>query len=241
MEGLLSSFMAPEQLVGADRYRCDACKALVDADCSLRVLSPPAHLILSLKRFSYDLRTQTRRKLCTAVRVSPSVQLQCEEGQEGAENGVATYDLYCTVVHRGASAGQGHYYCVGRHSNHSQAAAGSSGSAADGVPSLPSYSSPLSPWWCLNDHVVTSFEDVSAFEERDTPYILFYKRRQAAGGPIQGRTRGRCACATPPCAPGQLKRTKTYCIYVCSVYNAETETVYEYRLKSHWHETPKYL
>ena len=47
--GLLSSFMAPEQLVGADRYRCDACKALVDADRNLRVLSPPAHLILSLK------------------------------------------------------------------------------------------------------------------------------------------------------------------------------------------------
>ena len=96
---------------------------------------------------------------------------------------MATYDLYCTVVHPGASAGQGHYYCVGRHSNHSQAAAGSSGSAADGVPSLPSYSSPLSPWWCLNDDVVTSFEDVdvSAFEERDTPYILFYKRR--ADGP----------------------------------------------------------
>ena len=53
-----------------------------------------------------------------------------------------TTSIYCTVVHRGASAGQGHYYCVGRHSNHSQAAAGSSGSAADGVPSLPSYSSP---------------------------------------------------------------------------------------------------
>ena len=155
-----------------------------------------------------------------------------------SENGVATYDLYCTVVHRGASAGQGHYFCVDRHSNHSQAAAGSSGSAADGVPSLPSYSSPLSPWWCLNDDVVTSFEDVSAFEERDTPYILFYKRRQAAGGPIRGRTRGRCACATPPCAPGQLERTKTY---RSPVYNAETETVYEYRLKSHWHETPKYL
>ena len=74
------------------------------------------------------------------------------------------------------------YYCVGRHSNHSQAAAGSSGSAADGVPSLPSYSSPLSPWWCLNDHVVTSFEDVSAFEERDTPYILFYKRWAVRSG-----------------------------------------------------------
>ena len=114
-----------------------------------------------------------------------------------------------------------------RHSNHSQAAAGSSGSAADGVPSLPSYSSPLSPWWCLNDDVVTSFEDVSAFEERDTPYILFYKRRQAAGGPIRGRTRGRCACATPPCAPGQLERTKTY---RSPVYNAETETVCEYGL-----------
>ena len=87
-----------------------------------------------------------------------------------------------TVVHCGASAGQGHYFCVDRHSNHSQAAAGSSGSAADGVPSLPSYSSPLSPWWCLNDDVVTSFEDVSAFEERDTPYILFYKRRAVRSG-----------------------------------------------------------
>ena len=121
------------------------------------------------------------------IAVCATLHLQCEEGQEGAENGVATYDLYCTVVHRGASAGQGHYFCVGRHSNHSQAAAGSSGSAADGVSSLPSYSSPLSPWCigCLNDDVVTSFEDVdvSAFEERDTPYILFYKRRAAAHVP----------------------------------------------------------
>ena len=94
----------------------------------------------------------------------------------------STVHTSTAVVHRGASAGQGHYYCVGRHSNHSQAAAGSSGSAADGVPSLPSYSSPLSPWWCLNDDVVTSFEDVSAFEERDTPYILFYKRRAVRSG-----------------------------------------------------------
>ena len=203
--------MAPEQLVGADRYRCDACKALVDADRSLRVLSPPAHLILSLKRFSYDLRTQTRRKLCTAVRVSPSVQLRCEEGQEGAENGVATYDLYCTVVHRGASAGQGHYYCVGRHSNHSQAAAGSSGSAADGVPSLPSYSSPLSPWWCLNDDVVTSFEDVSAFEERDTPYILFYKRRAVRSGDGPGDAAHVPPHHARPASWNELKRTGHQC------------------------------
>ena len=120
----MSSFMAPEQLVGANHYQCVKCAALVNADRSFSVPSPPQHLILFLKRFSYDLRTQTRRKLCTAVRVSPSVQLRCEEGQEGAENGVATYDLYCTVVHRGASVGQGHYFCVDRHSNHSQAAAG---------------------------------------------------------------------------------------------------------------------
>ena len=178
--------MAPEQLVGANQYQCVKCAALVDADRSLSVPSPPQHLILSLKRFSYDLRTQIRSKLCTAVRVSPSVQLRCEEGQEGAENG--TCGDVRPLLYRRAPRGQRRAgplllrrpsfqsLAGGRRQQRQRCRRG----AFTALVLLPA--SCHRPWWCLNDDVVTSFEDVSAFEERDTPYILFNKRRAVRSG-----------------------------------------------------------
>lgn len=46
-----ANYLMPEKLTDDNKYRCDNCAGLKDAQRSIKILQAPAHLILTLKHF----------------------------------------------------------------------------------------------------------------------------------------------------------------------------------------------
>lgn len=46
-----ANYFSPESLTGDNKYRCDKCAGLCDAERIINILQAPAHLILTLKHF----------------------------------------------------------------------------------------------------------------------------------------------------------------------------------------------
>lgn len=46
-----ANYSMPEELTGDNKYRCDSCAALCNAERLSKILQAPAHLILTLKHF----------------------------------------------------------------------------------------------------------------------------------------------------------------------------------------------
>jgi hypothetical protein len=126
------------------------------------------HLIVTLKRFSFDTRSNSRSKIMRSVRIPSTLCLP---------NGVAI-ELNAIDVHSGTAVDHGHYYTVARHSSETQLSSSSSSSSS-------SLSSLSSSWVQFNDSNVdyVSTDQLDRFWTEfplDTPYMLFYKRRQQA-------------------------------------------------------------
>lgn len=154
LEGLLRQALAVQVLQEANRYFCSSCAALQDATQWTTVTSAPSVLVLNLLRFTFDRKTSTRRKICTALPVALTLHLPvCADG---VTETLVQYDLCTAIVHSGPSAMAGHYYCYTRPAG-----------GAD--------------WLLLNDSrtTATTFESLSTLTARfpkDTPYILFFQR-----------------------------------------------------------------
>ncbi|XP_058886955.1 ubiquitin carboxyl-terminal hydrolase 35-like isoform X1 [Acipenser ruthenus] len=190
---LINYFLSPEMLTGENKYHCQKCSALRDAEKVVEVTEGPHYLILTLLRFSFDLGTMRRRKISDNVSIPLVLKLPVrvssrEQGCISAGNlepkpgGSAyeslTYDLCSVVVHSGVSSESGHYYCYAREyvgsvfEKHSR---GSTGAPADQTTSE-------SQWFLFNDNRVSysSFESVSnvtIYFPKDTAYVMFYRKR----------------------------------------------------------------
>lgn len=130
----------------------------------------PRYLILTLLRFSFDLRTMRRRKILDDVSVPLLLRLPLAGGRGQA------YDLCSVVVHSGLSSESGHYYCYAREGAARPA-------PAAGAAERPE---PDNQWYLFNDTRVSfsSFESVSnvtSFFPKDTAYVLFYRQRPEEG------------------------------------------------------------
>ena len=64
---LLEYFFEPEVLEGSNQYHCDQCNSLQDAERSVTLSKAPNFLVLTLKRFAYNVRTQQRSKILQSV------------------------------------------------------------------------------------------------------------------------------------------------------------------------------
>lgn len=167
---LVNYFLSPERLTAENRYYCESCASLQDAERVVELSQGPRYLILTLLRFSFDLRTMRRRKILDDVTIPLLLRLPLAGGRGQA------YDLCSVVVHSGVSSESGHYYCYAREG------------AARPAPSLGTADrpEPENQWYLFNDTRVSfsSFESVSnvtSFFPKDTAYVLFYRQRPAEG------------------------------------------------------------
>lgn len=97
---LVNYFLAPEILDADNAYFCDKCSSLQRAERTLKVVSAPEYLILTLLRFSYDAKCHVRRKILDNVTIpsfmrlpvhtpstsSPSSTSSLLDSPEGSEN-----------------------------------------------------------------------------------------------------------------------------------------------------------
>uniref|UniRef100_A0A8I4A144 Ubiquitin carboxyl-terminal hydrolase n=1 Tax=Callithrix jacchus TaxID=9483 RepID=A0A8I4A144_CALJA len=167
---LVNYFLSPEKLTAENRYYCESCGSLQDAEKVVELSQGPRYLILTLLRFSFDLRTMRRRKILDDVSIPLLLRLPLAGGRGQA------YDLCSVVVHSGVSSESGHYYCYAREG------------AARPAPSLGTGDrpEPENQWYLFNDTRVSfsSFESVSnvtSFFPKDTAYVLFYRQRPREG------------------------------------------------------------
>lgn len=156
LETLLQYYLAAEKLQGDNRYHCDNCAGLKEAERTIRVTESPQHLLLTLLRFRFDRLLQRRGKITTQVEYPQQLELPI--------NGkVELYILYAVVIHSGVSLDGGHYYTLAR-SSHIDAKDVTNGT-----------------WYMFNDSQVsyTDFQSLMELSKKypmDTPYLLWYRR-----------------------------------------------------------------
>ncbi|XP_074160071.1 LOW QUALITY PROTEIN: ubiquitin carboxyl-terminal hydrolase 35 [Sminthopsis crassicaudata] len=181
---LLNYFLSPETLTAENRYHCEHCASLQDAEKVVELSEGPRYLILTLLRFSFDLRTMRRKKILDNVSIPLFLRLpmagSCPQQDQG--QACAAYDLCSVVVHSGISSESGHYYCYAREGATAVVNPPETTglSAAEKPPGLESQ------WYLFNDTRVSfsSFESVSnvtSFFPKDTAYVLFYRQRVREG------------------------------------------------------------
>ena len=171
LESLLNYYLAPEKLEGDNRYHCDNCSQLEEAERTLKLTQAPKHLLLTLLRFRYDKILQRRGKITTEVIYPKQLVLSVNDKPE-------VYMLYAVVIHSGLTLDGGHYYTIAR-------------SSVPPATATEPTTGKQDSWLMFNDAIVSfsdlnSLMDLSKKYSNDTPYMLFYCRIAdvAASSPI---------------------------------------------------------
>ncbi|KAM8976668.1 ubiquitin carboxyl-terminal hydrolase 35 isoform 2-T2 [Pelodytes ibericus] len=201
LSDLINHFLSPEMLTDDNKYHCETCVSLQDAEKVVELTTGPQYLIVTLLRFSFDLKAMKRRKILDNVSIPLVLKLPVHVADTQPEDGSSlknsrcssakdhqsvTYDLCTVIVHSGLSSESGHYYCYARDcmdkDSQRQPSGGVRRLTADKHIDLEIQ------WYLFNDTRVSfsSFESVSnvtSFFPKDTAYVLIYhlRRQQAMG------------------------------------------------------------
>lgn len=183
------NYLNPEYLKDSNQYYCNKCEALQNAVKTIEITQFPSYLILTIKRFTYNIATQKRSKLLHVVRHPQTFSVcggcpRCQQRRldkfqassdshlKGTDNiiddqlinceNVHKFRLSSFVVHSGYSSESGHYY--------------SYMCEYDGV-DYPD----AAKCYLLNDSRVTAssldaISNLSTTFPRDTPYIYIYEK-----------------------------------------------------------------
>ncbi|KYK56017.1 ubiquitin hydrolase CreB [Drechmeria coniospora] len=106
----LRKFSAEEMLCEGNKFHCDHCGGLQEAEKRMKVKRLPKVLTLHLKRFKYTEDYSRLQKLFHRV-VYP-YHLRMFNTTEDAEDADRLYELYAVVVHIGGNAYHGHYVSI---------------------------------------------------------------------------------------------------------------------------------
>ncbi|KAK5657099.1 hypothetical protein OQA88_3627 [Cercophora sp. LCS_1] len=106
----LQKFSAEEMLCERNKFHCDHCGGLQEAEKRMKIKKLPKILALHLKRFKYTEDYSRLQKLFHRV-VYP-YHLRMFNTTEDAEDPDRMYELYAVVVHIGGNAYHGHYVSV---------------------------------------------------------------------------------------------------------------------------------
>ncbi|PXF46442.1 Ubiquitin carboxyl-terminal hydrolase 4 [Gracilariopsis chorda] len=103
----LRNFSSTELLEKQDKFFCDACCSLQEAERRMRIQQLPKILALHLKRFKYVEPLGKYKKL--NYRVVFPLELRLCNTSDDAEDPDRLYTLFAVVVHVGSGPNQGHY------------------------------------------------------------------------------------------------------------------------------------
>ncbi|KAI1437641.1 cysteine proteinase [Xylaria sp. CBS 124048] len=106
----LQKFSAEEMLCERNKFHCDHCGGLQEAEKRMKLKRLPKVLALHLKRFKYTEDYSRLQKLFHRV-VYP-YQLRMFNTTEDIEDPDRLYELYAVVIHIGGNAYHGHYVSV---------------------------------------------------------------------------------------------------------------------------------
>lgn len=100
-----ANFCAVERLAAGNKFFCDSCNTLQEAQKSLHVRRAPPVLVLHLKRFKFVDRYNCHKKLSHRVAFPFDLRLGGAPGEPSSR-----YSLLAVVVHRGGGPNSGHYF-----------------------------------------------------------------------------------------------------------------------------------
>lgn len=106
----LRKFSAEEMLCERNKFHCDNCGGLQEAEKRMKIKQLPKILTLHLKRFKYTEDMTRLQKLFHRV-VYP-YHLRMFNTTDDAEDPDRLYELYAVVVHIGGNAYHGHYVSI---------------------------------------------------------------------------------------------------------------------------------
>ncbi|KAF8743699.1 hypothetical protein AX14_001225 [Amanita brunnescens Koide BX004] len=106
----LRQFSASEMLSQRNKFFCDSCCSLQEAEKRMKIKRLPNVLTLHLKRFKYQEDVQKYIKL--TYRVAFPFELRLFNTVDGAEDADRLYNLYAIVVHIGNGPHHGHYITI---------------------------------------------------------------------------------------------------------------------------------
>ncbi|OZJ05076.1 hypothetical protein BZG36_02084 [Bifiguratus adelaidae] len=109
----LKQFSASETMCQKDKYYCDKCCGLQEAERRMKILKLPNLLALHLKRFKYQETLQRYVKL--SYRVCFPLELRLFNTCDITEDPDRMYHLWAIVVHIGGGPYHGHYVAVVKH------------------------------------------------------------------------------------------------------------------------------
>ncbi|KAI9302936.1 hypothetical protein BJ944DRAFT_269165 [Cunninghamella echinulata] len=106
----LRQFSASETLCHKNKYFCDACCGLQEAERRMKIKKLPNILALHLKRFKYQEQLQKYIKL--TYRVVFPFELRLFNTCDDTEDADRLYELWACVVHIGSGPHHGHYVTI---------------------------------------------------------------------------------------------------------------------------------
>ena len=140
----LKQFAQAERLCKSNRYRCDLCGKLSDADKSMRIHLAPNILTIHLKRFNMSPFGEMS-KINKHVEFSEHLDLSPALVDSTSSENVL-YNLYAILVHEGQSCNSGHYHSFVKASN--------------------------GMWYSMNDSSVHQVSLTTVLKQK--AYLLFY-------------------------------------------------------------------
>ncbi|PWA66443.1 ubiquitin carboxyl-terminal hydrolase 46 [Artemisia annua] len=109
----LKNFSSTETLNAEDKFFCDKCCSLQEAQKRMKIKRPPNILVIHLKRFKYMEHLSRYKKL--SYRVVFPLELKLTNTMEDAD---CEYSLFAVVVHVGSGPNHGHYVSLVKSHNH---------------------------------------------------------------------------------------------------------------------------
>lgn len=104
----LLKFSKPEKLYGNNKFYCESCMSLQEAEKTTLVKKLPQILILHLKRFKYMGHLDKLTKVSHRVSFALELRLVPDD---------CLYNLLAVIIHLGVGANSGHYISIIRSKN----------------------------------------------------------------------------------------------------------------------------